>query len=541
MARRILRRKRRSTKRRSYRGLGDYSPVKAKGGIWTPNLKQGTDESIKRYGKTARSANYEQSDNRRKDNYRGMGDYGPLNFDIPAIAGGVGSLIGRNISKNKNWGGKMGDKWGRRISSMVGLGDYSVGVGNGNQLMGEGAQPMMVNEANDYTGDIYFSHREFIQNIRVNNGGGSLNTSPFQLESFELNPGIETTFPFLSQIANCFTLYDMEGMIFEYKSTSGEGANTNNNQIGKVIIATNYDSDAPDFINSVQMENYDYSNSGKPSENLLHGVETANKQQLTNMLYVRNGSTKKDLVLTDIGKLQIGTEGIPVPSDGSYINIGELWVSYRVRLSRASLFYTTLHKDILFDHFFYTKAAAASSLLMSASNVNSALIARNLQVFLRSEIQNGIAVKNKNNNLGGQLIELAPIGSNAYVKYIFPKNLSAGIYLVQMAHEYPSTTNVATFSYDALAPTLVNCRLPINNAFDTFSASGANLFGTRSCLMSGHGLVTSLYVPCITFLIEVTGQDASFTIGLFSFLGASTPQSDHLFLISQFNSSCLEN
>ena len=144
------------------------------------------------------------------------------------------------------------------------------------------------------------------------------------------------TFPFLSQIAQNFVMYEFQGLIFEYRPTSGESG-ASNNSLGKVIMATSYDPDAPNFVNAVQMENYDYAMSTKPSCGQLHGVETANHQQFANMQYIRTGASTRDKIFTDVGTFQLATEGVPLGSSTSLI-IGELWVTYRVKLSRANIY-----------------------------------------------------------------------------------------------------------------------------------------------------------------------------------------------------------
>lgn len=220
-----------------------------------------------------------------------------------------------------------------------------------NQLVrGSGQKPMTVNSGKDLTGDVYLARREFLGNVYAQVTG--INTaavpkpvqSQFQVNSFNINAGLASTFPWLSQVAKNFTFYELHGLVFEYKPTSGEFGNMNTNALGKVVMCTQYDPDAPNFSSSIQMENYDYATACKPSEHMLHGVETKVKQRSTNMLYVRTGPTAKDEILTDLGDFQIATEGvamnIPVGTGTQTVNIpiGELWVAYKVQLSRANIF-----------------------------------------------------------------------------------------------------------------------------------------------------------------------------------------------------------
>ena len=82
-------------------------------------------------------------------------------------------------------------------------------------------------------------------------------------------------------------------------------------------------------VDGVIMENYDYASACKPSEHMVHGVETKNSQLITNNYYVRVGPSSKDKVFTDVGIFSIATEGLPIiPASGAnvYVPIGELWV-----------------------------------------------------------------------------------------------------------------------------------------------------------------------------------------------------------------------
>lgn len=210
----------------------------------------------------------------------------------------------------------------------------------------------MVNSGNDLSGDIYLARREFLGNVyaQVTGTGNANATTPmqsqFNVNTYNINAGLPGSFPWLSQVAKNFTYYEFHGLVFEYKPTSGEFGNMSTNALGKVVMCTQYDPDAPNFQSSVQMENYDYATACKPSEHMLHGVETKHTQRPTNMLYVRTGATSKDEALTDLGDFQIATEGVAMNLAASAtlqtvtVPIGELWVAYKVKLSRANIYNT---------------------------------------------------------------------------------------------------------------------------------------------------------------------------------------------------------
>lgn len=301
-------------------------------------------------GNTYRDANPDQKIVRRALGYYGEGDYKQwLRKYIPK---GSFSYLGRKLGGMSGIPGldAAGSWAGNKLANYVGFGDYT-----SNQIAGGSPSEISVNQS-DMTGDIYVTRKEFVRNITVSGTAGQ--PTAFSVQRFELNPGIANTFPWLSQIAQNFTLYDFEGLMFQYKPLFSEDAGTSSN-LGKVIMATNYDPDQGNFRSSVEMANYDYANSCKPSAGLVHGVETAQHQQSVNMMYVRTGVSDKDKVFTDVGSFQVATEGIPLAAGATTAIIGELWVAYRVKLSRAELYNSLLGYSIATDYIQGTTSAAA--------------------------------------------------------------------------------------------------------------------------------------------------------------------------------------
>lgn len=286
------------------------------------------------------TANKHQMAMRNALNYYGEGDYWE-DAEKGALAGaGIGGMVGAGFGSAAAGAGSVpgavvGSAIGAGLGGAIGLGTglYDQYFGKGdygktvNQIVSGGRNPITVNQGADRTGDILISQTEYLGNVTA--------SADFKIEQYELNPGIHKTFPFLSQLANNYELYEWDGLMVCYKPLSGEGGS--DNVLGKVIMCTNYDPSALPFKNSLEMQNYDYCSTGKPSQTIIHGVETAGRSKVTNMLYVRNSSTSRDKVFTDIGKLFIATEGMPTSATGA---IGELHITYRIRLSRAKLYAT---------------------------------------------------------------------------------------------------------------------------------------------------------------------------------------------------------
>jgi len=223
----------------------------------------------------------------------------------------IGSSFGGPI------GGIVGGLGGSIISRLTGFGEYKL---NSNTVLAGATVPTFMNHGDG----VEISHREFIADIT--------GTSAFTLTAFALNPGLVTTFPLLANIAANFDQYEMKGLVFEYRPTSGmiSGSNT---AMGTVIMATGYDPYDPNFHTKVAMESSEYSTAVAPYMNGFHPVECAPDSRLTNTSYVRTGTVPVGASLTnyDLGTFQIATQGCPANV------VGELWVTYHVKLKKPRL------------------------------------------------------------------------------------------------------------------------------------------------------------------------------------------------------------
>nr|WPR18626.1 MAG: capsid protein [Chemarfal virus 47] len=224
---------------------------------------------------------------------------------------------------------------------LTGMGSYAPDAAVTNQIIGGTGQPggITVNASDDLTGDVWMSHREFIGPVYAKAPASApFTTSTFFTQTFPINAAMERTFPFLAQVASNFDMYDFKGLMFNYVPQYSESGDQN--VLGKVMMVTQYDPEQAPFSSSVILQNYDYANSCKPSVPQVHGVETARRQAAIEMYYTRTGASSKDLRWTDLGNFTIATEAIPMGASAvanQQIPIGELWVTYRVKLSRAKI------------------------------------------------------------------------------------------------------------------------------------------------------------------------------------------------------------
>jgi hypothetical protein len=146
---------------------------------------------------------------------------------------------------------------------------------------------------------------------------------------YDINPGLDSVFPWLSQIAPAFQQYKWRGLVFSYKSTSADLVSTTNTSLGSVIMTTDYNAVNPETLSKREMLNYEFTSTCKPSCSFLHMIECERKQTYDNDLFFTRSGTpphNADKRLYDIGSFYIATEGM----QGSTGQIGELWCSYEI-------------------------------------------------------------------------------------------------------------------------------------------------------------------------------------------------------------------
>jgi hypothetical protein len=220
---------------------------------------------------------------------------------------------------------KLGQAAGDWLGRITGMGAYAVSKNSlyqPNQAQG----PPVFNPGSE----VIVNKREYLADVITSATAGN-----FSLASYAINPGLNATFPWLSALANNFEQYSIEGMVFEFKSTSAMALNSVNTALGTVIMATNYDVADPNFISKQQMEMHQYSTSCAPSVSMIHPIECAKNEKILSNLYNRSTAVASgdDLRFYDFGNFQIATVGM----QGTSVNIGELWISYSIKLLKPRL------------------------------------------------------------------------------------------------------------------------------------------------------------------------------------------------------------
>lgn len=275
------------------------------------------------------------------------------------IGRALGSTFGRTAG---NLGGWLGRRLLHYPAKLFGSGAYT--------MTGRGAHriaPQVPAFGNPGDDSVIITHREYLGDIITSS---SANT--FKIQSFPLNPAESQTFPWLSKIAQTsFQQYKFEGCVFDFRSFSADALNSTNTALGSVFSCINYDYNDQAPASRYEVENTDWAMSCKPSENMLIPVECATSRTGLNggLLYVINGNKVPDN--TDaktyyLGNVYIGTTGF----QGTSINIGSLYVTYKVRLYKPIMTPPLSDALVMFDN---RTSADGTNRLGTARNTSTAV------------------------------------------------------------------------------------------------------------------------------------------------------------------------
>lgn len=355
-------------------------------------------------------------------------------------------------SYGANLGGWLGSKAGEYLGGMAqraigglvtGLGDYQV---NKNVLI-NGNMPTVQNLSSG--GDVVISFQEYLGDIvTAAHDTTTSHSSPFKIDSYLINAANSKTFPFLSQIAANFEQFEFEGILFGYRTTSGEVVtnDTNNLQLGTVIMATQYDVADPIFGSKGEMLNYQFSTSIKPSQPAIHMIECAPNQTPVNLLYTGTAPTGTDPRLYNLGRFSIATQGF----QGSEVVIGELHVTYQVRLLKPKLWtnlgetipYTQIGWDLAFLPNTSYLTVEGQSLTRTFSN------APNIQYTISSAIAGGGVSQitfNRQRTKIRIMLSVDYTGGSIYFETSYPNFTGEGITILDSnITPSPMSTNLST-------------------------------------------------------------------------------------------------
>lgn len=343
-------------------------------------LLRGAPLSLQTYGSSYKQATPEQRAARREFMMSGRGKYmmkGRGGF----FGGLLGSMIpGVGYDKGSAWGDKAHTTIGQVGDALAGVGKQFFGGGlykGTSPYSGRGAYATnnLVTDGGAVASSIVpvfnpsdmhsitYSNREFVRDIYAPTSG-----TVFTVQSWQLNPGLVTSFPWLSQIALNFEEYEFIQLCYTYKSTVADFASASG-QVGQVAMATQYNPNSDAFADKEEMMLYEGGMSCKTTESLIHGIECdPAKLAGAPQKYVRAGNLppSEDLKNYDLGRSSLAVLNVPSTYAGQ--QIGELWVSYTVKLRKPKLVSANAY-NIRRD-FFCQKNEGSTSLLGTNSLMN---------------------------------------------------------------------------------------------------------------------------------------------------------------------------
>ena len=328
-------------------------------------LKRGSKFTLKNYGKTFSSGTKRQKSNRKTYGYTGRGKYSfsgmMAQYKNPAFWKGVKKGVQKGVGYGADFatyganalaaGATVAAFAGqpeflpfaaeaevyaadaRAVSNYIGRGMYSGGASKKNGLISGSASTMpRMRNLNDETGTLVVSHRERLSDVFAPADSG------FHQDVFTVSPGIEKTFPWLSQIAANYEEYELMQCVFEYDGHSLVGINDTLEVQGSLCMATQMNVKDKAFRDRHEMERFPHASKCAQHGSMAHGVE-CDPRKITGdgHRYIRMGGLAKDEDPRDFdhAKFTLGQYNTPTELFGK--EIGQLFVFYTVKLIKPKI------------------------------------------------------------------------------------------------------------------------------------------------------------------------------------------------------------
>lgn len=306
------------------------------------HYKRGSPTSRELFGASFKTASPAQQERRRELGFVGQGGYWAQKLfgvapgskwdrvadrvaDLAASIPTVGRYVKPALEHSANF---------HREITASGAGEYLT-----NAIIDGGARaaPVVPKFAGGSGGIVTISHREYIGDVVAPPLVGGVPDN-FGSVSYQINPGLEKTFPWLSQIAVNYEEYTLHQCIFTFRSTVADFAAASG-QVGQVVMATQYNAASEPFSDKRTMMEYDAAMSCKTSESLLHGVECdPAKLSGPKGRFVRANPVElsQDINQYDHGQLNVAVCDTPATYAGQ--TMGELWVTYTIELRKPRFY-----------------------------------------------------------------------------------------------------------------------------------------------------------------------------------------------------------
>jgi len=338
------------------------------------------------------------------------------------LGGMAGSYLGAPSA-----GASVGSSVAAKLSKLIGTGDYAESDGVAVNSLFPNSQHKQTHATASFStvGEtVHIKHREYIEDVFAGP------QSSFSIQGYSVNPGLASTFQYLSSIAQNFEEYIFHGLVFEFITTTSPYSTQPN--VGSVIMAMQYDAATPAFTSKPQMENSDFAISAAPYKSIMYGVECAN--QAASAYYVRlDDSGTQPVNLTDIGTFFVALQNTQAYPEGT--SLGELWVSYDVEFRRPHI------SPARFGHFHYWWNGSVPDTYgflvpptSGGSSANPGSVAvgslSGANISASADIANSVVISFPNANIG-DTYSITVAASNQAVDWRIPPLIVAGSGLMQ--------------------------------------------------------------------------------------------------------------
>lgn len=213
-------------------------------------------------------------------------------------------------------GGALGNSLGAAVSKWLGSGAYTVST---NSVLTEAPVVPAMHSSGQ---SIIVRHKEFVMTVSGSTGFAVQN-------ELVLNPGLRSTFPWLSRLAGCYQQYRIRGLVYHYIPTSGTAVSSTNSALGSVMLQTTYRSTESPPATKQELLNEYWSTETVPSETVAHPIECDPRENPFQIHYVRQRGldTVSDPLLYDMARTFVCTQGMQAVNP-----VGDLWVTYEIEL-----------------------------------------------------------------------------------------------------------------------------------------------------------------------------------------------------------------
>jgi len=247
---------------------------------------------------------------------------------VPRAIGGIGGMMAGNP--------RAGWDMGAQASKLIGWGAYRKTPAR--RLRGRGAYladaPTVSAGEIMYKGNVPSMHSAGENGVRITHKEiiGIINsTTSFNVSAYEINPGINTSFPWVSGIAKNFQQYDINGLCFTFKPTCSDAISSATiSAMGSITMSNDQNVYGSAPTSTISMLQSQFAVSGKPSTEILMPIEEdkRNGGKMTNHLLIRTGAvpTGATRQFYDDCVVYIATDGNGVAGT----QLGQLFVSYDI-------------------------------------------------------------------------------------------------------------------------------------------------------------------------------------------------------------------